>query len=94
MTVESQVGKDALNEWLEHPVTAWVTEALQSRADEAIKNRADVLIHGDAARTQEIRCHLTGAADELNLIIGVMNELWLEDEECPLNYLRLGVDDE
>lgn len=92
MTVESQVGKDALNEWLESPVTAWVAATLRSRADEALRNRADVLIYGDAARTQEIRCHLTGASDELNLIYGVLSESWEKGEDCPLNYLVPEVD--
>jgi len=86
-TVEQLVGVEALSEWLEHPGTQWLATVIQERADEATKNKAELLIPGDASRTQEIRCVLTGATDELNALYGALNENWEDGQPCPLNYL-------
>ena len=92
--VEELVSKDAVTEWMEHPVTAWFAQTTIDRADFAIQNRANTFHPGDPNKTQEQISYLNGAIEELNLIYGVLNEEWAEDEACPLNYLALEPEDE
>ena len=93
-SVEQQVGVEALNEWLEHPVTGWFAKTIQDRADEAVNNRANTFCPGEPNKTHERINYLNGAVNELNLIHGVLNENWEEDAACPLNWLVLEDEDE
>ena len=86
-TVEEQLGKEALNEWYEHPVTAWFAKTIKGRADYATLTKAQVLIPGEPQRTQEIRSRADGALDELNALHGALSECWDESGECSLNFL-------
>jgi hypothetical protein len=93
-TVEQEVGLEALNEWLEHPMTAWFVAAIESRADLAVNSRANAFYPGDPHKTHETISYLNGSVDELNAIYNAMNEDWEEGEECPLNSLPWDGDDE
>ena len=86
-TVEQVLSKDAVTEWLEHPVTAWFSKNLTARADDYIAARAMAFFPGDAARTQETISFYNGTVEELNALYGALNEDWEEGEDCPLNYL-------
>ena len=92
-TVEQQLSREVVLEWLEHPVTAWFAVTLEERADFAVQNRANTFVPGEPQKTQERISHLNGAVNELNLLQGVLNENWEEDETCPLNYLVYEEDD-
>ena len=88
-TVEETVGSDALTEWLEHPVTTWFADVIQTRADEAVTNRANVFCPGEPHKTQELISRLNGAVDELNAIWHCLNEVRSDDEIDPLNHLMV-----
>lgn len=92
--IEKEVSKEAVLEWLEHPVTAWFAVTLGERADIAVEGRANTFAPGEPQKTQERISYLNGSVDELNLIHGVLNEEWDEGEICPLNYLTYGDADE
>jgi hypothetical protein len=93
-TVEQQMGVEALNEWLDHPVTGWLAQVIQDRADFAVTSRANTFCPGEPNKTHERINYLNGSVNELNLIFGVLNENWEKDEQCPLNYLAVEADDE
>jgi len=93
-TVEETAGNDALTEWLEHPVTAWFAQVIQTRADEAVVNRANVFYPGEPNKTQELISRLNGAVDELNAIWHSLNEVRSDSEIDPLNYLMVEAESE
>lgn len=93
-TVEQLVGKDALEEWLESPVTAWFAEAILARADIAVQSRANTFYSGEPNKTQEWISYFNGAVEELNALYGALNENWIEGDECPLNVLMPEFEDE
>ena len=93
-TVEEQVGAEALVEWLEHPMTAWLAATMRDRADVAKSNRGEVYYAGEPNKTQEIMCYLNGSRDELEEWYDALNVAANPDEAHPLNSMTVEESDE
>jgi len=72
--VESQIpNKEAMDEWNQHPVTAYYIEILKSRVQDYIDAKVDVFYPGEPYRTQEdISCY-RGIVEELSTQISCLD---------------------
>ena len=64
--MESQIpNKEAMDEWYDHPVTAYFLGVLEARQEYCIDQRNNAFTPGNPNATQEILCRSNGALDEL-----------------------------
>ena len=87
-TLEKTVNQNQIDEWNEHPVTAWVADAIQTWADEFVKNSAEVFYPGEPNRTQEAKAGYVKGLDVLNLLYNSMNEPGDDENGSSLNWLH------
>jgi hypothetical protein len=77
--------KETMDEWYDHPVTAYFQGVIEARIQLAADSKTQVYYEGEPFKTQEHIARLGGALDELTDIRADIDEQTIENLEPELD---------